>query len=52
MDKGYITSESMIEALKTNNIPVNESGLVDVFENLNINKKLTFEEFKMIFSKK
>ncbi len=51
-DSGYITSESMIEALKTNNIPVNESGLIDVFETLNKNKKLSFEEFKKIFQNK
>jgi Ca2+-binding EF-hand superfamily protein len=51
-DIGYITSESMIEALKTNNIPVNESGLIDVFDTLNKNKKLSFEEFKKIFQKK
>ncbi len=51
-ETGFITSESMIEALKTNNIPVNESGLIDVFETLNKNKKLNFEEFKKIFEKK
>jgi hypothetical protein len=42
----------MIEALKTNNIPVNESGLNDVFQTLSKNKQLNFEEFKKIFQKK
>jgi Ca2+-binding EF-hand superfamily protein len=51
-ETGYITSESMIEALKSNNIPVNESGLNDVFQTLNKNKQLNFEEFKKIFQKK
>ncbi len=42
----------MIEALKTNNIPVNESGLIDVFDSLNKNKQVNFEEFKKLFQKK
>ena len=41
----------MIDALKSNNVTVNESGLVDVFESLNKNKRLNFEEFKKIFQK-
>ncbi len=50
-DSGYITSESVIEALKTNSVPVDESGLINVFNSLNkTNKRLNFEEFKLIFN--
>ncbi len=49
-DAGYVTSESVIEALKTSNIPVNESGLTKVFDSLqNSNKRLNFDEFKQVF---
>ncbi len=50
-DYGYITSESVIDALKNNSLPVNESGLTSVFNSLNkSNKRLNFEEFKGLFN--
>ena len=40
----------MIDALKSSNIPVNESGLNHIFESLNKkNKRLNFEEFKELY---
>jgi len=48
-DKGYITFESVLEALKTNNISVNEVGLKDFFEkNIKSSTKLNFDEFKIL----
>jgi Ca2+-binding EF-hand superfamily protein len=52
-ENGYITSDSVIEALKTNNVAVNESGLTNVFNSLKkANKRLNFEEFKTLFNEK
>jgi Ca2+-binding EF-hand superfamily protein len=48
-DKGYVTSDSIIETLKTNNITVNEVGLREFFEkNQKISTRLNFEEFKLL----
>lgn len=41
----------MIEALKRNNISVNQSGLNNIFESLNKNGQIKFEEFKKLFEK-
>lgn len=50
-DTGYITSESVIDALKNNSVPVNENGLNQVFNNLKkSNKRLNFDEFKIVFN--
>lgn len=50
-DTGYITSDSVIEALKANNVSVDESGLNNVFKSLKkTNKRLNFEEFKKLFT--
>lgn len=50
-ESGYITSESVIEALKTSNLSVNENGLTKVFNSLKkSNKRLNFEEFKNLFT--
>jgi Ca2+-binding EF-hand superfamily protein len=46
-NSGYITSDSVIEALKSNNLPANEAGLIGVF-NKREGQKLNFEEFKSI----
>jgi len=45
-NKGYITCESMINALKQDNLTVNEAGLKSMFDKLNKKKKVNFEEFK------
>jgi Ca2+-binding EF-hand superfamily protein len=51
-DKGYITSDSIIEVLKTNNITVNEEGLREFFEkNQKTSTRLNFEEFKLLIEK-
>ena len=43
----------MIEALKSNNIAVNETGLSEVFNEMKIkNKGLNFNEFKELIEKK
>ena len=40
----------MIDALKQNNILVNETGLGQIFTDLEkVGKKINFEEFKKIF---
>ena len=40
----------MIEALKQNNVIVNESGLGEIFDGFKkTGKKVNFEEFKKIF---
>jgi Ca2+-binding EF-hand superfamily protein len=50
-DTGYITSESVIDALRANNGVVDASGLVSVFDGLKkSNKRLNFQEFKNLFS--
>ena len=50
-DTGYITSESVIDALRSNNGVVDASGLVSVFDGLKkSNKRLNFQEFKSLFS--
>ena len=49
-DSGYITLDSVIDALKQNNILVNETGLGQIFTDLEkVGKKINFEEFKKIF---
>ena len=49
-DSGYITLDSIIEALKQNNVIVNESGLGQIFEDLKKKgKKINFQEFKELF---
>ena len=45
-DKGYITSESMIDSLKSNKIPVNESGLNNIFKSLRKKNKRLNENRK------
>lgn len=51
-DCGYITAQSLIEALKNNDIPIDESGLFSFFDKYyNLDKKLNFEEFKQLFNK-
>lgn len=45
-NKGYITCDSMINALRQNNLTVNEAGLKSMFDKLNKKKKVNFEEFK------
>ena len=45
-NKGYITCDSMINALKQDNLTVNEAGLKSMFDKLNKKKKVDFEEFK------
>ena len=50
-EAGYITSDSVIDALKNSNLPVNEIGLNKVFNSLKkSNKRLNFDEFKMLFN--
>jgi Ca2+-binding EF-hand superfamily protein len=46
-NSGYITSDSVIEALKSNNLPTNEAGLIEVF-NKRDGQKINFEQFKRI----
>ena len=49
-DSGYITLDSVIDALKQNNILINETGLGQIFTDLEkVGKKINFEEFKKIF---
>ena len=49
-DSGYITLDSIIEALKQNNVIVNESGLGQIFDDLKKKgKKINFQEFKELF---
>ena len=51
-NKGYITFDSILEALKTNNITVNEQGLKEFFEkNKKSYTKLNYEEFKVLIEK-
>jgi calcium-dependent protein kinase len=45
-NKGYITCDSMINALKQDNLTIDETGLKSMFERLNKKKKVDFEEFK------
>ena len=47
-NKGYITYESMINALKTDNLTIDESSIKSMFEKFNKNKKFNFEEFKSL----
>lgn len=47
-NKGYITCNSMINALRKDNLSINETGLVSMFNNYNNNKKVDFEEFKLL----
>lgn len=50
-DSGYITSDTVIDALKTNNGTVDESGLTTVFDSLKkTSKRMNFDEFKSLFS--
>jgi len=50
-DCGFITAKSLIEALKNDDIPIDESGLYRFFEKFyNLDKKLNFEEFKHLFN--
>ena len=46
-DVGYLTSESIILALKSNNVPIDENGLIGYFKKFNL-KKINFEQFKNI----
>ncbi len=49
-DCGYLTLDSVIEALKQNNVIVNEVELAKIFKDLNNQgKKIDFNEFKRIF---
>ena len=50
-DIGYITADSVIEALKGRNLNVNEEGMIDFFNQLERQGKsmITFKEFKEIF---
>ncbi len=52
-DDGYITSESIIKALQSNNINVDKSGLNDVFISIKTkkDKRLSFTEFKELLQK-
>ena len=48
-DTGYITAESVIDALKESGVMVNEEGLRDTFKELKKNgKSINFKEFKSI----
>lgn len=48
-DCGYITSDSVIEALKGSNLRADEAGLIDVFNSFKKERqKLNFEDFKNI----
>ena len=48
-DTGYITAESVIDALKESGVVVNEEGLRDTFKELKKNgKSINFQEFKAI----
>jgi calcium-dependent protein kinase len=48
-DTGYITAESVIDALKESGVMVNEEGLRDTFKELKKNgKSINFKEFKAI----
>lgn len=44
--KGYISCDSMINALKKDSLTVDETGLKSMFDKLNKKKKVNFEEFK------
>jgi calcium-dependent protein kinase len=47
---GYITAESVIEALKSRNLVINEQELMELFECLGITEdKIKFNDFKNIF---
>ena len=49
-DKGYITADSVIDALKARNLNVNEDEMFDFFNKLsNTSTRITFDEFKKIF---
>lgn len=50
-DIGYITADSVIEALKGRNLNVNEEGMIDFFNQLESQgkSKITFKVFKEIF---
>ena len=50
-DTGYITADSVIEALRGRNLNVNEEGMIDFFNKLaeKGKDKITFNEFKKIF---
>ena len=51
-DCGYLTLDNVIEALKQNNVIVNEVELGKIFKDINNQgKKIDFEEFKKIFYK-
>ena len=48
-NSGYVTAQSVINALKSNEIHCDEKGIVSCFEEFNKSgKKLNFEEFKKI----
>ena len=48
-DSGYITVDSVIDALKESGVVVNEEGLRDTFKELKKNgKSINFKEFKSI----
>ena len=48
-DSGYITVDSVIDALKESGVVVNEEGLRDTFKELKKNgKSINFKEFKAI----
>ena len=49
-DTGYITSDSVIEALRQSNLEVNDKGITELFKELKKSgDKLSFDEFKEIF---
>ena len=46
-DEGHITADSIIAALKSNNVQVDEMGLIDYFNKRKL-KKINFEQFKTL----
>jgi len=46
-DEGYITSESILSALKASNVAVDEISLIDYFNKRKL-KKINFEQFKTL----
>ena len=49
-DTGYITSDSVIEALRQSNLEVNDKGITELFKELKKSgDKFSFDELKEIF---
>lgn len=52
-DSGYITLDSVLEALKQSNVIYDKSGIIKAFSEIQKKgKKINFEEFKKIFYSK